>query len=70
MITIVNAQNMTKHMAVYWNRKARDLNGRVDVIDPWRFVMKDLRKVFRSGLKVYRASTGGRWGKSSSIEVL
>ncbi len=66
--TIVDADRMTPGMARYWNAQRRNLAGRVDLIDPWRRSLRELRKIYgETHTTVYRASTGGRWGKSSQI---
>jgi hypothetical protein len=69
-IIIHNAEKMTPGMARYWNAKAKKMTGRVNVIDPWRKQLKDLREQYPAGTRVYRASTGGKWGKSASIATL
>jgi hypothetical protein len=67
---IINAEAMTPAMARYWNQLAARLTGRVDIVDPWRHSLRDLRTQYCSGVRVYRASTGGRWGKSSETVTL
>lgn len=61
---IINANLLTPHEARYWNAKARKLIGKVDIIDPLRCDLRVMRKAFK-GKRMYRASTGGRWGKSA-----
>lgn len=60
------------HARKYWESLARKLAGQVDVIDPVRVDLRDLRKARPDliGKKLYRASTGGKWGKSSKIVTL
>lgn len=67
--TVIDAHNMTPGMARYWVAKAASLAGKVDFVDPWRLSVASLRKRGISGV-IYRASTGGRWGKSSAIVTL
>ncbi|MCK9570219.1 hypothetical protein M0R72_14840 [Candidatus Pacearchaeota archaeon] len=67
---IRNPQHMTAKQALYWNTLARKLGKRVDVVDPWRADMKMLRAEYPLGTRVYRASTGGRWGRSAEIVTL
>ena len=54
----------------YWRALAQRENLRVQVVDPFREPLKTLREEYPKGTVVYRASTGGRWGKSSSIVTL
>lgn len=61
---------MSPAMARYWRMKARELENHVDVVDPWRADLAVLRKEYPKGTKVYRASTGGRWGKSAETRKL
>jgi hypothetical protein len=56
---------MTPGQARYWLAQQRQMAGRVTLIDPWRKPLRELRKT-HPGHIVYRASTGGRWGKSAS----
>lgn len=65
---IRHAAEMTPGMARYWNKVAA--TKAVDVVDPWRADLKSLRAEYPKGTKVYRASTGGRWGKSAGTRVL
>lgn len=69
---ILNASRMTAGMARYWNRLAERLTGNVDIIDPWRSNLRELRSRHPElkGRKIYRASTGGTHGKSAQITVL
>jgi hypothetical protein len=55
--------------ARYWRFLQRTRTD-VDLIDPWRHPLKLLRANYPKGTIVYRASTGGRWGKSAHIAVL
>ncbi len=64
------ASEMTAGMARYWHATARRLGRRVDVVDPWRADLRTLRAEYPRGTRVYRASTGGRWGKSATIVTL
>ena len=69
-VIIRNADQMTEVQARYWNRLAKELEGVVDVIDPWRVYMTTLRQEYPAGTRVYRASTGGRWGRSAERVTL
>lgn len=51
----------------YWRSAARHWAGQVDYLDPSRLSLRRLRELLPAGSVVYRASTGGRWGKSHSI---
>jgi len=68
---IINKEKMSPMMARYWNSVAEKYKD-IDVIDPWRFSLKELREKYPQfiGKKIYRASTGGRWGKSKQIRIL
>lgn len=68
--TIIDAHKLTLGQARYWNAQVSQLAGRVDVIDPWRHSLRDLRDMGYTGQKVYRASTGGKYGKSSQIRTV
>jgi len=61
---------LTEGQARYWNKKAKDLTGKVDLLDPAREDLRVLRKKYTKGTRVYRASTGGKWGKSVDIVIL
>lgn len=67
--TVIDAQNMSPHMARYWHALAKKMTGRVSAIDPWRIALATLRQQHPElrGRRIYRASTGGRWGKSAQI---
>jgi len=67
---IHHADKLTAGMRPYWTKLAQRLAGQVDIIDPWRTKLVDLRAEYVPGCKVYRASTGGRWGKSAVIVTL
>jgi len=67
---IIERERMTARMRVYWEKKAESLTGKVDVVDPWRYRVETLKRMFPRGTRVYRASTGGRWGKSAEIYTL
>lgn len=72
MIPILNDQNLTAGEARYWrnpNLHARLRRANVTLIDPWRTPLKDLVPRYEGNI-VYRASTGGRWGKSAEIKRL
>lgn len=68
---ILDENKMTPGMARYWKAQQVKLAGRVSVIDPWRTPLRELRsRAELLGKKVYRASTGGRYGKSAQITVI
>ena len=54
---IIDEERMTPGMARYWRALARKLVGRVDLIDPWRKHLRDVRKEFGdTHQRLYRAS--------------
>lgn len=63
---ILGEGRLSPARARYWRALARRMAGRVDLIDPDRRSLRDLRQTLR-GVRLYRASTGGRWGKSAAI---
>lgn len=63
LAVIHRAEKMSAGMRPYWTYIAR--TDSADVIDPWRTPLRSLRQVYPRGTLVYRASTGGRWGKSA-----
>lgn len=65
---IHRADQMSAGQACYWTCLSRKT--RADVVDPHRCSLRDLRAVYPSGTRVYRASTGGKWGKSAVIVTL
>lgn len=69
---IIEANKMSAGMARYWNSKAIQLAPRVAAVDPFRTPLRVLRasRPDLLGRSVYRASTGGRWGKSAQIVTL
>lgn len=67
---IHRADEMTVHMARYWLRRQVDLAGLIDLIDPWRTPLSVLRRIYPRGLRLYRASTGGAYGRSVERKVL
>lgn len=70
--TILNASKLTPAQARYWNALARREALRVEYVDPFRTPLRELRATHPElrGHKIYRASTGGRYGKSKQIVVL
>lgn len=68
-MNIIDQNKLTVGQARYWLAKARELEGKVDVVDPWRLPMRELKARGITG-RVYRASTEGSWGKSSTIATL
>ena len=70
MMIIRKEEKMSATQARYWRAKAEELKGQVDVLDPWRARMTALRDEFPKGTRIYRASTGGQWGKSAVIVTL
>jgi hypothetical protein len=67
---IINSHLLTPMQARYWSSLARRMQSRVQIIDPNRRPLKVLRALYGTGKTVYRASTGGKWGKSSQIVTL
>lgn len=68
--TILGRESLTQGKLRYWTATQRKLVGKVDLVDPARESLKDLRARLPKGTRVYRASTGGKWGKSSCIVTL
>jgi len=68
MATIRMSDRMSAGMAKYWEKLAT--SSRYDVVDPWRASLLQLRQEYPVGTRVYRASTGGRWGKSHQVVTL
>lgn len=66
---IIGESNLTPAQSRYWTALARKMIGRVDIIDPWRGNLRDRRAEY-PGRSIYRASTGGRYGKSAEIVKL
>lgn len=69
---IIDADKMTAGQARYWNSKAAAECLRVVAVDPFRSPLRALRirRPDLIGRPVYRASTGGKFGKSAQIVVL
>lgn len=67
---IVDAEKMTPGQARYWHCVARNEALRVNIVDPRRLPLRTLRSRYPAGTVVYRASTGGKWGKSAQIVTL
>jgi len=67
---IHNRRKMTVAMARYWYALAKRMSYKVQIVDPWRCNLDYLRSIYPAGVKVYQASTSGRWGKSSRIVTL
>lgn len=70
MKTTEKLESMSRARAAYWGALAKKMEGRVDIIDPQRLPLVELRACYAAGTRVYRASTGGKWGKSASIVTL
>ena len=73
-IIVLGIDNLTPAMRRYWcseslaNRASRM---GASVIDPFRKPLRELRKhEWLVGRKVYRASTGGKWGKSAQVAMI
>ena len=64
-MSVLGLESLSPARRRYWTALARRLGSSVDVVDPDRRTLKELRAMFPVGTVVYRASTGGRWGKSS-----
>lgn len=67
---IVYASRMTPMQSRYWLALRGRLGNTIDLIDPFRHSLRELRQIFPSGLRIYRASTGGKYGKSATITTL
>lgn len=67
---IIQENRLSPGQLRYWKALARKMSGRVNLVDPWRWTLKDLRAKYPAGYVVYRASTGGKWGRSSEIVTL
>lgn len=69
--TILQSEKLTPASLRYWAALARKNDARqvqiFDVIDPFRVSLQTLRATLPAGTRVYRASTGGKYGKSSQI---
>lgn len=65
--TILNESDLTPAQSRYWRACAR--KKAVDVVDPFRHGRRWLDAHLPVGTRVYRASTGGRWGKSADVYV-
>jgi len=71
---IIDEQKLTPNQRRIWQSKAVQLAKKgVTVIDPWRKPLRDLRAELQaarvSGF-LYRASTGGTWGRSAQFILL
>ena len=54
----------------YWDRLAEKMSGKVELLDPCRCRLSDLRKAGFAGWRVYRAAKPGMHGKSAEIRRL
>lgn len=55
----------------YWLKTATRLAAQgVQVVDTLRYSLRELREALPRGTKVYRASTGGKWGRSAEVVKL
>jgi hypothetical protein len=63
-ILILNWDDLTPHQRRYWGSFA-GRGAAIDIVDPDRRPLRSLRKRW-GGCRLYRASTGGRWGKSAA----
>lgn len=68
--TIIGESRLSTGSLRYWKSAQRKLAGKVGLIDPFRQRLSVLRMDYPKGTVVYRASTGGTHGKSSSIDTL
>lgn len=69
-VVIHDEERMTPGMKRYWHKLADShyiKSKNVRVIDPWRNSLAVLRQHYSPGTIVYRASTGGKYGKPASI---
>lgn len=67
---IIGSHALTPAQSRYWTACARRMAGRAQYVDPNRHTLAWLRERFPAGTTVYRASTGGKWGKSAKIVTL
>lgn len=74
IIPVIDEHRLTEGQKRYWlsaSVQTRAAARGCSLIDPWRRKLKVLRTNPEwIGKKVYRASTGGRWGKSATIETI
>lgn len=59
MCVIHRESDVSESRINYWRRLAG--TGNYDVVDPFRTPLLELRQIYPSGTRVYRAATGGRW---------
>lgn len=64
---ILFADKLSPAQSRYWNSCAKREALRAQVVDPFRHSLKELRSILPAGTTVYRASTGGKWGKSAQV---
>ena len=71
-ILIIGFDRLTNRQRNYWISLASRMQGRIDIIDPFRHRLTTLRSVYGrcSNLTVYRAATPGRYGQSAEIKTL
>ena len=73
MPVILGISTMSRQRSAYWLSVARRYAGKIKVIDPDRRPLRSIRPLLAEmGItgKLYRASTGGKWGKSKEIVVI
>lgn len=67
---IIGSNTLTPMQLRYWTACARRMAGRAQYVDPNRHTLAWLRERFPACTTIYRASTGGKWGKSACIVTL
>lgn len=63
---ILDENKLSPMQLRYWRKLARENCLKCKYVDAFRRPLKELRALGLTG-PVYRASTGGRWGKSAQI---
>lgn len=64
-IPIHRAKDLTPVQQRYWHALARRDAHNWDLLDPWRTDVRELRKLYPTGTRVYQGAVSGRYGKSS-----
>ncbi len=67
---IIGRDDLTPMQLRYWSSCAKREALRAQYVDPARHTLRHLRSILPEGTRVYRASTGGKWGKSACIVTL
>lgn len=67
--TILGESALTPMQLRYWRALAKKMAGRCEYVDPFRDSIRSLKSRGFYG-RIYRASTGGKWGKSAEIKAV